>query len=118
LSDVGSQRRQRLLDDLAANTAEVSKLEFDHARLIEATRESNADDEHDPEGTTIAFEREQLTAILDRARQTGLDLQRALTDLDRGDYGRCERCGQQIDPARLEVRPQTRLCIACARVAR
>jgi DnaK suppressor protein len=118
LTDNGSQRRQRLLDNLAANAAEVSKLEFDHARLIEATRESNADDEHDPEGTTIAFEREQLTAILDRARQTGMDLQRALNDLDRGDYGVCDRCGQPIDPTRLEVRPHTRLCIECARMSR
>ena len=32
--------------------------------MVAASRDSNADDEHDPEGATIAFERAQLRAIL------------------------------------------------------
>jgi DnaK suppressor protein len=118
MADLADGQRRRLLHDLAANADEVTELELDHARLIEAARESNADDEHDPEGATLAFEREQLTAILNRARQIGADLRQALSDLERGDYGVCERCGQPIDPARLEVRPHTRLCIDCARLVR
>ncbi len=109
-------RRRRLLDDLAVNTVDVARLEFERARLIEASQSSNADDEHDPEGATIAFEREQLTSMLDRARLTGDRLRQALEDLAHGRYGRCERCGRPIDPERLEVRPSTRLCINCARL--
>jgi DnaK suppressor protein len=30
-----------------------------------------------------------------------------------GNYGICERCGQQIDPARLEALPDTTLCLKC-----
>ena len=107
-----ADRQEGLCRHLSARAG----LEFDHARLIEATRESNADDEHDPEGATIAFEREQLTAMLTRVRQLGADLEHALAGLDEGSYGVCERCGQAIDPARLEVRPQARLCIGCARL--
>ena len=110
--------RQRLLHDLARNQAELAQLERDHADLIEASRSSNADDEHDPEGATIAFEREQLASIMTRVRRTVTDLTQAIADLDAGGYGLCDRCGQPIGSARLEIRPQARLCIDCARLKR
>ena len=108
--------RERLLRDLARNRAELAQLERDHADLIEASRSSNADDEHDPEGATIAFEREQLASIMTRVRRTITDLNQAIADLDVGGYGLCDRCGQPIGAARLEIRPQARLCIDCARL--
>jgi RNA polymerase-binding transcription factor DksA len=104
-----------LLADLAANAAQIAALESDRARLIEAAQSSNADDEHDPEGATIAFEREQLTALLQRALRSRDELGRALEQDDQGRYGQCEGCGQPIDPDRLEARPHARLCISCAR---
>jgi DnaK suppressor protein len=107
--------RSRLRGDLMRNEAELSQLERDHGSLIQASQSSNADDEHDPEGATIAFEREQLVAIMTRIRQTGNDLRQALSDLDEGHYGVCEGCGEPIDPARLEIRPQARLCVTCAK---
>ena len=44
-------------------------------------------------------------------------LEDALERLDEGDYGVCESCGQPIDPERLDVLPDTTLCIRCARKA-
>jgi len=44
-------------------------------------------------------------------------LEDALERLDMGDYGVCESCGQPIDPQRLDVLPDTTLCIKCAREA-
>jgi len=41
----------------------------------------------------------------------------ALERLDEGDYGVCESCGRPIDPERLDVLPDTTLCIKCAREA-
>ena len=38
---------------------------------------------------------------------------RALTKIDDGTYGRCERCERPIPYARLEVVPYARRCIAC-----
>lgn len=110
--------RSRLLSDLARGEAELARLERDHASLIQASEFSNADDEHDPEGATIAFEREQLVSIMTRLQRTVGDLRQALSDLAEGRYGSCDSCALPIDPARLEVRPQARLCIACARRAR
>jgi DnaK suppressor protein len=38
----------------------------------------------------------------------------ALLRIERGDYGRCEECDEEIPVARLEVMPRTTLCVTCA----
>ena len=107
-----------LRDDLlrlrASTQAEVTTLGHDLTELFEASRSSNADDEHDPEGTTIAFERAQLTAVLDAARRRIAELDDALARLDAGGYGVCEVCGKQIPAERLAARPAARTCVGCA----
>ena len=94
--------------------AEIATLDADLHALFEASRSSNADDEHDPEGSTIAYERAQLTAVLDAARRHLADVGDALDRLDAGSYGVCEVCGGPIPVARLEVRPFARTCVGCA----
>jgi DnaK suppressor protein len=85
-------------------------------RLVEASESSNADDEHDPEGSTVAFERQQAAALLAQLRRTGEELREALEGARQGRYGTCERCGGPIGAERLAARPQARNCIACARL--
>ena len=106
--------RRRLLAALAGTQAHVRSLEQQHAEIVAASRDANADDEHDPEGATIAFEREQVAALLAQARRTCADLQEALDRAEQGTYGSCEDCGGGIGAARLEARPTARTCIACA----
>jgi RNA polymerase-binding transcription factor len=38
----------------------------------------------------------------------------ALERIDRGAFGKCERCGQAIPKGRLEAIPYTRTCVRCA----
>jgi len=82
--------------------------------IIDAARFTNADDEHDPEGATIAFERAQVAALLTAGRQRLADLDQALRRVDEGSYGTCEACGQPIPAERLAARPSARTCVACA----
>ena len=107
--------RKALLERLDRNAEQLRDLQRDHDGIVAASREANADDEHDPEGATIAFERQQVTALAEQAERTRDDLLQALARLDAGGYGVCERCGQPIAPERLEARPGARTCIACAR---
>ena len=100
--------RLRTLQRLAALTDD-----FD--AVVAASRDTNADDEHDPEGHTIAFERSQVDALVRQARLRLAELDAALVRLDDGTYGTCERCGRPVGVARLEARPETRVCIDCAR---
>jgi len=94
--------------------AQAEQLERDLTGLFEAARASNADDEHDPEGSTIGYERAQLTAVLEATRRRVADLDDALARLATGDYGICERCGRPIPAERLAARPASRTCVGCA----
>lgn len=38
----------------------------------------------------------------------------ALQRIENGTYGVCTKCGQEIDPARLEAFPSAVLCMTCA----
>jgi DnaK suppressor protein len=105
-----------LLEAQAATRSELAALERDLAGVMAASRESNADDEHDPEGATIAFERAQLVAIRDAAHRRLLDVEEALERLRAGRYGRCVRCGDEIGAERLAARPASTLCFSCAAI--
>ena len=106
--------RARLLAALAENAEQLAALTRQHEEIVAASRDSNADDEHDPEGATIAFERQQVVALLEQLQRSRADIERAL-QLQAGDgYGRCEGCGQEIGAERLAARPTARTCISCA----
>jgi DnaK suppressor protein len=99
--------RHQARDRLAALTGD-----FDE--VVAASRDTNADDEHDPEGATIAFERSQVAALVQQVRRHVAEVEAALLRLDRGSYGACESCGRPIGEARLGARPAARTCIDCA----
>lgn len=106
--------RELLLADRERTTELVSSLTASIASMVEATQLSASDDEHDPEGSTIAFERSQASTLLATATEHLSDVGAALARVDAGTYGRCERCGQAIAHERLLARPTARTCIACA----
>ena len=99
----------------AETLAQIAALTAEFDEVVAASASSNADDEHDPEGTTIAFERQQVVALLDQARARLADVDAALARAAAGNYGRCAECGRAIAPERLAARPQARTCIDCAR---
>ena len=41
------------------------------------------------------------------------DIETALEKIARGEYGKCEQCGQDIPLEVLKVNPESRLCKAC-----
>jgi RNA polymerase-binding protein DksA len=98
-----------------AALAQIGALAREFDGVVAASQSSNADDEHDPEGATIAFERQQVVALLDQARRRLADVDAALARQEAGDYGSCESCGRPIAPERLAARPAARTCIDCAR---
>jgi DnaK suppressor protein len=67
------------------------------------------------QGSTGAYSWEMALARKGRVVSRIEALQEALVRVREGTYGRCERCGGQIDPERLEILPTTSLCAACAR---
>lgn len=83
--------------------------------IVEASEGANLDDEKDPEGATVAFERQRVASLLDEARAQLVALDAAEDRLDDGTYGICSECGTPIPAPRLEALPTTTRCVACAR---
>jgi RNA polymerase-binding transcription factor DksA len=100
--------RQRALARLAA-------VEREFGGIVEAARATSTDDEHDPEGATLAFERQHLAALAGAARADLAEIQAALDRLADGSYGTCQGCGARISAQRLAARPAARTCVGCAR---
>lgn len=105
--------RRRLLAERERALSRLADLAGDHRGFVDASRDTNADDEHDPEGATIAFERAQVDTLARQTREHLAQIDAALGRLDDGSYGICERCGRPIDPERLAVRPTARTCVSC-----
>ena len=106
---------EALLSTERARTIErIAALTRDRQGLIDSAAGVGVDDEHDPEGATVAFERSQLEAFLDLSRRHLTDLDRALRQVRVGDYGICETCGEPIASERLAARPAAQACITCA----
>ena len=105
----------RLLVERTEALAQLAALTREYDAMVAASEVSNADDEHDPEGATIGFERAQLAATMDMTRGRIADLDRAMSQVEAGSYGRCETCGGEIGAERLAARPSARTCITCAR---
>ncbi len=102
---------QRIEGERLRLVARVASMERDMAGLVDASRDSNADDEHDPEGQTIAYERSQLASLTVRSREHLAELDRAAERVAAGTYGACEVCGRPVGEGRLEARPAARTCI-------
>jgi DnaK suppressor protein len=94
----------------------LSELSGDFESLVAAALDVATDDEHDPEGAGIAFERQQIDAVLEmvRARVQALDIAIARLEADDQVEITCEVCGQPIAAERLEAQPSTTKCVVCA----
>lgn len=103
-AEIAQQERARLEKERAETEAEL-------ARVREWLRtEVDVDaDEGDPD----LFEREKNLALVTALERKLESIAAALRAVEKGTYGICERCGEAIDPARLEVRPDATLCLKC-----
>jgi DnaK suppressor protein len=106
--------RERLLRADAEAVALLRSIGAELGALADAQRDVATDDEHDPEGSTLAWERSQADSLRRETEQRRAWIAEALHALDRGSYGICTNCGQPIAEGRLEVRPWTTLCRDCA----
>jgi RNA polymerase-binding transcription factor len=106
--------RDRLGVESRQTRQRLASLSNDYDAVVAASRDTNADDEHDPEGATIAFERSQVGALVRQAEGHLAEIDAAVKRLDAGTYGTCEDCGAPIGAERLVARPTARACIRCA----
>ena len=103
-----------IADARASTVGLVESLTRQRADIVEASELTTNDDEHDPEGVTVAFDRAQVQSLLDQARTDLTELDHAVARVRDGTYWTCAGCAGPIAEERLAALPAARTCIACA----
>ena len=108
--------KARLNFDREQTLGQIADLEREFTAIVASAADGSAgsDDEHDPEGATVAFERQHVAALLDRARAHLDAIDAAARKLEAGNYEICDICGGPIAAERLAARPAALTCIRCA----
>jgi RNA polymerase-binding transcription factor DksA len=113
---VGSDVRMAVERERDAARRRLAELDRSFADIAESVDRTNTDDEHDPEGATLAFERAQVVSLIGQARDRLDALDAATSRIEAGTYWVCTRCGSPIGDARLAARPDATRCVDCAAV--
>lgn len=106
--------RATLEERLREIDALLARLDADEASLRHDRADQTADDEHDPEGSTLSGEWQRVEVLRRAQREERAQVVEALARMDAGTYGVCAVCGRPIPPARLEARPMATTCVAHA----
>lgn len=67
------------------------------------------------DGTNEAIDRLNDVGVAGSLDAIEEQLERAIAKLDEGTYGTCDSCGATIPAGRLRIRPESTLCVNCAR---
>jgi len=107
------EERKRIVDAIAYLHEDTPRnLEDEVGELA-----GRGSDNHLGDMATVTFDRELDEGLEEGAQQTLAQIDRALSRIDDGTYGTCERCGKAIPEERLRARPWATLCIADQRLA-
>jgi len=98
-----------------------SMLEESRETLLQSAKrtlmeESNFDTDDLPDEIDLAsseYNQSMVFRLRDREKFLLKKIEKALTRIDEGTFGICERCEEEINIKRLEARPVTTLCIRC-----
>jgi DnaK suppressor protein len=106
------QLRGALENERAELLSQVADLESE----ADITRWRDGGFDDDPADTGSAnVERDRAQSLSSHARSLLVAIDGALERMDEGTYGRCARCGNHIEAARLEALPYATLCMDCKR---
>jgi len=104
--------RDGLVEERAGLLEQVQDL--DAEADVKNWRDAGFDDDPADSGSA-SFERETAQSLSNHARRLLTQIDEALRRMDAGTYGVCERCGERIEPERLEAIPYATLCLECKR---
>ena len=65
------------------------------------------------DAAAVTAERTEVLGLVDSLKRSLDAIDAALARIDEGTYGTCARCGNDIDEARLEFRPESIYCVDC-----
>src|SRR3546814_14405633 len=114
----GSDRRAQLERERARVLDQIASLTMVFQGIVDSAELVATDDEHDPEGHTLAYERQQVAALLRDARKRLDELEQALLRVAAGSHGVCPSCGPKLPAYRPNPRPGPHPRVPCPRLPR
>jgi len=109
--------RKMLLEKRKRIIGDVEQLE--KQSLLNSQRDASGDlsdySLHMADAGSDAAERETMLGLASAQQKMVDKIDRALERIEQGTYGRCELCGCQIEPERLDALPEANTCIKCMR---
>ncbi|MCK8825330.1 TraR/DksA C4-type zinc finger protein [Fuchsiella alkaliacetigena] len=107
--------KQELLIEKAGLLKQFYSLQDEEFSLNfkESTGELSSYDNHPSDQASNTFEREKDLGLQDNSLQFLKKIDYALAKLEKGDYGNCEVCGEDIREERLDSIPYTTYCFDC-----
>ncbi len=109
-------RMERLRQELLSERVRVQR-SLDGLNTEELSTDSEIGiGNHMADDATEVFNQEAQVSLKHNEEHVLEQINSALRRIDQGDYGVCERCGREIDFARLKAQPYARFCMACQRL--
>lgn len=103
--------RSRLEEERDRVSAALEELRSENDGSMEDEVDESPIDNHLAETATATYDREMGYSLEENEARLLTAVDAALGRIDAGTYGRCERCGNPIEPERLEAIPWTTLCL-------
>lgn len=108
-----AENLQAVLQSLVAEMQRIKVEIAEHARL--AQERSTAGNDIGDDASQISEVSKNL-ALKRHLEMLLAQIEAAIRRIEQGVYGMCERCGQAINPERLQVLPYATTCLGCARI--
>jgi RNA polymerase-binding protein DksA len=108
-SDLDLETIQQTLEEQRQNLAAF----FDKKQNSQHEMEISNPDQ--AERAMKSRDKNRETLLLNHVERQLEDINQALNRMERGTYGICTSCGENIQAARLDIMPSAALCIECQR---
>lgn len=115
--DLQQKFKQRLLDEKKHIMKRIEGIDQGglHESMASSISELSLYDNHPGDVASEVFERSKDFSLREDSLHMVSAIDDALEKMEKGTYGKCDVCGGEIPPERLEAVPYTTLCLDCKR---
>ncbi len=110
--------KQKLLEEReeTINTLDAEEGNGVHSSMRDYYSELSMYDNHPADIASETYEMEMRMNLEDREHKSLLQIENAIEKIDNGTYGKCENCGKDIEFERLDIIPETEVCMKCSKL--
>ncbi|MGI6367547.1 MAG: TraR/DksA C4-type zinc finger protein [Anaerolineae bacterium] len=109
-----SKRDEKIQELEAERLRTLDEIVHLREQLQEEIEPASATDEDSADAAAAIYERGKVISLIQNREDRVRSLEEAIERVRKGLYGICKSCGNEIDPERMAIMPETSLCVRCA----